>query len=74
MRYSRKKAGLVAMLAAVLGVTLWVVLPAFASNPGDLVAPASTTAGVLPYDVAVGGTGDCANLFTGASSLGTVKE
>jgi len=75
MRYSGKKAGLAGVFAAAIGVTLWVVLPAFASDPGDFVSPASTSAHVLPYDVAVGGTGDCANLFTGPNSLGAgIKE
>jgi hypothetical protein len=75
MRYSRKKAGLAGVFAAAIGVTLWVVLPAFASDPGDFVTPASTPAKVLPYDVPVGGTGDCANLFTGLNTLGTgIKE
>jgi hypothetical protein len=76
MSYLRGKIGLagIGALAAVIGVTLLVVLPALASNPGHLVAPASTTAHVLPYDVAQGGTGDCANLFSGGNSLGTVKE
>jgi hypothetical protein len=74
MKPDRKKAG-IAALAVIFGVALWLVVPAFASEPGHLVAPASTTAGVYPYDVAVGGTGDCANLFTGPNSLGTgVKE
>jgi hypothetical protein len=76
MRYARKKAGMAGVLVALIGVTLSVVLPAFASDPGHLVAPASTPAQVLPYDVAVGGTGDCANLFTSPNnSLGTgIKE
>ena len=70
MKPLRKKAGIGA-LAVVLGVTLWLVVPAFASTPGHLVAPSSATANVYPYDVAVGGTGDCANLFSGSHSLGT---
>src|SRR5689334_19103151 len=75
MQFLRKKRRLVSLgvLTALVGLTLLVVLPALASNPGDLVLPSSGD-GVAPYDVPVGGTGDCANLFTGARSLGGVSE
>lgn len=63
----------VGALGALIGLTLWLVLPALASNPGDFVLPASGD-GVAPYDVAVGGTGDCGTLFTGGNSLGAVSE
>ena len=66
----RRLAGLGAV-GVVVAVTLFVVLPAVASNPGDYVNPPSTTAGVLPYDVAFGGNGACSNLFTGGHSLGS---
>lgn len=71
MKFLRNKRRLVGFgaLGALVALTMWVVFPAAASNPGDYVAPASG-AGVLPYDVPVGGTGDCANLFTGDKSLG----
>ena len=70
LRNTRRFAALGVGAAARAGATLLVVLPAFASNPGDYVNPPSS-AGVLPVDVAVGGTGDCANLFSG---LGAVSE
>lgn len=60
---NRRRAAAAGALALVVAVALGVVLPALASNPGDYVAPESTTAHVLPTDVAIGGTGDCANLF-----------
>jgi hypothetical protein len=71
LRKKRRLAVLGSVAAALAGATLFVVLPALASNPGDYVNPPSTGAGVLPKDVAIGGTGDCANLFTG---LGNISE
>ncbi len=70
LRKKRRLAALGVVAAALAGATLLVVLPALASNPGDSVSPPSG-AGVLPKDVAIGGTGDCANLFSG---LGGVSE
>jgi hypothetical protein len=64
----RRLAGIGAVGAAV-ATTLFVVLPAVASTPGDYVKPASVAAGVLPYDAAFGGNGACSNLFTGAHVL-----
>ena len=57
--------GAVGLAAAA---TLFVVVPAIASAPGDYVKPPSA-ANVLPYDVALGGNGTCSNLFTGAHTL-----
>jgi hypothetical protein len=57
-------------VAALACIALVIVLPALASNPGDYVNPPSG-AGVLPVDVPIGGTGDCANLFP---TLGSVSE
>jgi hypothetical protein len=68
LRKNRRLAVLGGMAAALAGATLLVVLPALASNPGDYVNPPSG-AGVLPKDVAIGGTGDCANLFSGLSGV-----
>jgi hypothetical protein len=65
----RRLAGL-AVVGAAVAATLFVVLPALASSPADLVNPPSTGAGVLPYDAAFGGNGACSNLFTGAHALG----
>jgi hypothetical protein len=64
MRFLRSRRSFVGAgaLAALVAVTLFVVLPALASNAGDYVNPPSAD-GVLPLDVPVGGTGDCANLF-----------
>ena len=75
MRSLRKKRRLVGLgaLAGLIGVTLWLVLPALASNPGDYVLPASG-AGVVPYDAPVGGSGECGTIFTGAHSLGPASE
>jgi hypothetical protein len=44
MKYLRSMRGFatVGAIAAVVGVTMWVVLPALASNPGDKVLPPST--------------------------------
>jgi hypothetical protein len=72
LRNKRRLAGLGA-LAAVIGVTLWIVLPAVASNVGDRVGPHSNPAGqgVYPIDVGIGGNGVCSNLFP---SLGGVQE
>lgn len=70
----RRLAGLAAV-GVTAATTLFVVLPALASSPGDYVNPPSTGAGVLPLDVAYGGNGTCSNLFTGSRSLGAgVKE
>lgn len=69
VRNKRRLAGAGAVVA-VVAATLFVVLPAMASAPGDLVNPPSG-AGVLPFDVAFGGNGACSNLFTGNNSLGS---
>lgn len=75
MKYLRSRRGIagVGAIAALVCVTLLVVLPAVASSPGEFVNPPSG-AGVLPYDVGVGGNGVCSNLFTAGHSLGAVKE
>jgi hypothetical protein len=77
MTFLRSKRGLAGLgaLAAIVGVTLLVVLPALASNPGERVLPASTPAGLVPVDVSVGGNGSCSNLFSSAvSGLPSLKE
>jgi hypothetical protein len=72
---NRRRLAALGVVGVVVAATLFVVLPAVASNPGDYVNPPSTTAHVLPYDVAIGGNGVCSNLFTGNDSLGSgVKE
>lgn len=73
MKFLRSERRLVAVGAVVAAViaTLFVVLPALASSAGDYVNPPSTGANVLPLDVAIGGTGNCSNLFTGGTSLGS---
>jgi hypothetical protein len=72
MRFLRNKRLLAALSAvgATVAATMFIVLPALASSPGDYVNPPSTAAHVLPYDVAFGGNGACSNLFTGGHSLG----
>lgn len=73
MKFLRNKKRLAAGLSVVgatVAITLFVVLPALASSPGDYVNPPSTGAHVLPYDVAFGGNGACSNIFTGGHSLG----
>jgi hypothetical protein len=47
-------------VVAFVALTLFVVLPAFASNSGDKVPPASG-AGVTPVDVGVGGNQSCSS-------------
>lgn len=47
---------------ALVALTLFVVLPALASNLNDKVPP-SSGAGVMPVDVGIGGNGNCSNLF-----------
>jgi hypothetical protein len=76
MRFLRSKRGLagVGALAAVLGITLFVVLPAVASNPGDKVPPPSAPGNITPTDVAIGGNGVCANIFPKLWARGDVKE
>jgi len=66
MRLWRSRGGRAALGVVALGVglTLFVVLPAVASTPGDYVALPSGQH-VLPLDLPIGGTGDCANLFPG---------
>ena len=59
----RAAAAAVGACAFVIGTTLGIVVPALGSTANDYVAPPSQ-AGVLPKDVAIGGTGDCANLFS----------
>lgn len=66
----KRRLGVLAGVATLACVALVIVLPALASNPGDYVNPPSA-AGVLPVDVPIGGTGDCANLFP---TLGSVSE
>jgi hypothetical protein len=76
MKYLRSKRGLAAFgaLAAVVGATLFVVLPALASNAGDQVPPASSPGNVTPVDVSVGGNGNCSNLFPGVGHLPALSE
>ena len=56
---------------AFVALTMLVVLPAFASNPGDTVPPASGLGKVLPVDVGVGGNQSCssAGLFPGMTNV-----
>jgi hypothetical protein len=66
MRFVRSKRGLATLggLGVVACVTLFAVLPAFGSSPGEYVNPPSGK-GVLPVDVGIGGNGQCSNLFPG---------
>ena len=81
LRSKRAAAGLGAALVTLVGLTLFVVLPALASNPNDRVPPASVApsglppTGLIPVDMAVGGNGSCSNLFTSAvSKLPNLRE
>jgi hypothetical protein len=77
MTFLRSRRGLAGLsaLATIVGVTLFVVLPALASNPGERVLPASTPAGLVPVAVSVGGNGNCSNLFSSdVSRLPSLKE
>jgi hypothetical protein len=75
LRSKRRVAGLGAALAAFVGLTLFVVLPALGSNPGDRVPPAAVPSGLVPVDVPLGGNGTCSNLFTPAvSNLPNLRE
>jgi len=68
LRSKRGAIGLGAALAAIVGLTLFVVLPALASNSGDRIPPAAVPSGLVPVDVPLGGNGTCSNLFTSAVS------
>lgn len=67
LRRKRNAAGLGA-IAATVGVTLWLVLPAFATVPGGAIPP-RTSAGIMAVDVATGGqNNDCAFFGSAGSS------
>ena len=54
--------------AALVGLVLLVVLPAFATSPGQPIKPASIPKGIVPVDVNTGGqSNDCA-LFYGSGA------
>ena len=55
-------------IVVFVAVTLFVVLPAIASNPGDKVPPVSA-AGITPTDVNIGGNAVCSNLFPGFAGV-----
>ena len=75
LRSKRSVAGLVAALVTMAGLTLFVVLPALASNSGDRIPPAAVPSGLVPVDVPLGGNGTCSNLFTSrVSSLPNLHE
>jgi hypothetical protein len=57
-RLARYYAGGLAMVGLV-GLTLFVVLPALASNVNDKVPPASGIGNVTPVDIGVGGNQSC---------------
>jgi hypothetical protein len=63
--WNKKRLAVLGVVGVTAALTLFVVLPALASSPGDYVNPPSTGAHVLPYDVAFGGNGACSNIFTG---------
>lgn len=50
------------MIVVLVALTLFVVLPALASDAGATVPPPSG-AGITPLDVRIGGNGNCSNLF-----------
>ena len=75
LRSKRSVAGLAAALVTMAGLTLFVVLPALASNSGDRIPPAASPSGLVPVDVPLGGNGTCSNLFTSAvSALPSLHE
>ena len=75
LRSKRSVAGLAAALVTMAGLTLFVVLPALASNSGDRIPPAAVPSGLVPVDVPLGGNGTCSNLFTSAvSALPSLHE
>ncbi len=74
LRSKRAVAGLGAALVSIVGLTLFVVLPALASNSGDRIPPAATS-GLTPVDVPVGGNATCSSLFgSKISSLPNLHE
>ena len=74
LRSKRAVAGLGAALVSIVGLTLFVVLPALASNSGDRIPPAATS-GLTPVDVPVGGSATCSSLFgSKISSLPNLHE
>jgi hypothetical protein len=68
LRSKRAVAGLGAAVLTIVGLTLFVVLPALASNSGDRIPPAASPSGLIPVDVPLGGNGTCSNIFTSAVS------
>ena len=71
-RRSARYGGVLATIAFV-ALTMFVVLPAFASNTGDQVPPPSA-AGVLPVDAPVGGSQNCQTLFPDMAGVQTAFD
>src|SRR5262245_42078148 len=61
MRFLRSTRGLAA-LAVLLGITLYVVIPALATAPGAPILPPSS-AGITPVDVPTGGQNTDCSVF-----------
>jgi SdrD B-like domain len=86
MRYLRNKRGLagVGALATVIGVTMWVVLPALAAPPGSgntasapytQVPPPASPSGIIPIDEPTGGqSNDCAFFYTAPDNQTTKSQ
>jgi hypothetical protein len=69
MKNVRITAGLAA-LGALAALTLFVVVPALASSPGQQVPPASSPLGVTPVDYSTGGQrNDCSVFYPGGTTL-----
>ena len=69
-RIGRKGAGGIAAAGVLVGLMMFVVLPAIASTPGSPVPPASSPDSVTPTDVQTGGQdNDCSLFYPGGSTL-----
>lgn len=69
-QFGRKAVGGLALVGALAGLMMFVVLPALASTPGQAVPPASSPGGVTPIDVQTGGQdNDCSLFYPSGSTL-----
>ena len=69
-RFGRKALAAMGVAGALVGLTMFVVLPALASTPGTPVPPASSPGGVTPIDVQTGGQdNDCSLFYPAGSTL-----
>ena len=72
MEYLRRKraGGLLLAVGALVALTMFVVLPALAFNPGDFEPPASGTYGITPVLIANGGQNNDCEIFYNVAGNG----